>query len=54
VSPYLSTACRFEPTCSQYAADAVERYGVLKGVWLGIQRIFRCRPRGGSGYDPVI
>ena len=54
VSPYLPTACRFEPTCSQYAADAVQRYGVLKGVWLGIQRILRCRPRGGSGYDPVI
>ena len=45
--------CRFEPTCSQYFLEAVEEHGSFKGSWLGIKRILRCRPWGGSGYDPV-
>lgn len=54
ISPYLPTVCRFEPSCSQYAAEAVERYGFLHGSWLGFKRIMRCRPMGGQGYDPVV
>ncbi|HPQ08708.1 MAG TPA: membrane protein insertion efficiency factor YidD [Bacteroidia bacterium] len=53
ISPILPNACRFTPTCSQYTYEAVKKYGFLKGTWLGIKRISRCRPGGGSGYDPV-
>jgi len=53
VSPYLGSNCRYTPSCSQYMIDAVEEWGVFKGVWLGIRRISRCHPWGGSGYDPV-
>ena len=45
--------CRFEPTCSQYAAEAVERHGALRGSWLASQRLCRCHPWGGCGHDPV-
>ena len=45
--------CRFIPTCSQYALEAVEKYGALKGGYLAVRRILRCRPFGGGGYDPV-
>lgn len=47
------SSCRFTPTCSQYALEAVEKYGALKGGYLAVRRILRCRPFGGFGYDPV-
>ena len=53
ISPFLPAMCRFQPTCSQYAAEAVERYGVMRGCWLGLKRLLRCHPMGGQGYDPV-
>ena len=53
VSPFLPPACRFEPTCSEYAREAVERYGVVKGVWMGTKRILRCQPLCRGGHDPV-
>lgn len=46
-------ACRFTPTCSEYAVQALKKYGPLKGLYLAIKRILRCNPWGGSGYDPV-
>ncbi|MFN0096304.1 MAG: membrane protein insertion efficiency factor YidD [Dehalococcoidia bacterium] len=53
VSPYLAPACRFEPTCSRYATEAVQRHGALRGGWLTVRRLARCRPGGGRGFDPV-
>lgn len=53
ISPMLPPACRYTPTCSQYAIEALRKYGPLKGSWLAIKRICRCHPWGGSGYDPV-
>jgi uncharacterized protein len=53
LSPLLAPACRFEPSCSQYAVEAVERHGALRGVWLAAKRVGRCHPWGGFGYDPV-
>lgn len=47
-------SCRFEPTCSQYMMDAINEYGVIKGIILGIKRILRCHPWGGCGFDPVV
>lgn len=53
ISPMLGQNCRYDPTCSQYAIDALKKYGVLKGGWLGIKRISSCHPWGGHGHDPV-
>jgi len=53
LSPFLGRACRHEPTCSQYAAEAIETWGVFKGVYLGTKRILKCHPWGTSGMDPV-
>jgi putative membrane protein insertion efficiency factor len=53
ISPGLPPSCRFQPTCSEYAYDAIEKYGVIKGGRLAIWRILRCNPWGGSGWDPV-
>jgi len=53
IGPALPPACRFQPTCSRYAYQAIERYGVFKGGWLTVKRLARCQPFGGSGYDPV-
>ena len=53
VSPWLGPACRFEPTCSRYAAAAIERHGALRGLGLALHRLARCHPLGGCGYDPV-
>jgi hypothetical protein len=53
VSPALPAACRFHPTCSQYTLEAVSRYGVIKGGWLGLRRVVRCHPFHPGGFDPV-
>ena len=53
ISPLLGPSCRFTPTCSQYTIEAIQKYGPLKGGWLGFRRIIRCHPWGGCGHDPV-
>lgn len=53
ISPFLPVACRFLPTCSDYAAEAITRHGAIKGGWLALRRIGRCHPWGGHGHDPV-
>ena len=59
ISPVLAfvlgpgCGCRFQPTCSHYVMDAVETHGALRGCWLGLKRLCRCHPWGGSGFDPV-
>ncbi len=53
LSPLFPGCCRFRPTCSAYMIEAINVHGAVKGVWLGIKRILRCHPWGGSGYDPV-
>ncbi|MCI0845973.1 MAG: membrane protein insertion efficiency factor YidD [Chloroflexi bacterium] len=53
VSPYLPSSCRYAPSCSHYSQEAVQRYGAVKGGWIGIKRLARCRPFGGKGFDPV-
>ncbi|MGH7808837.1 MAG: membrane protein insertion efficiency factor YidD, partial [Candidatus Binatia bacterium] len=52
-SPLLPRSCRFYPTCSAYAEQAIEKHGVVKGVFFGLKRIARCHPGSGGGYDPV-
>jgi len=53
VSPSLPPACRFEPTCSEYAAEAVELHGAVHGSWLALRRLARCHPFARAGFDPV-
>ena len=54
LSPYLGgNKCRFTPTCSQYTAEAIKKYGPIKGIFLGAKRLSKCHPRRGQGYDPV-
>jgi putative membrane protein insertion efficiency factor len=53
VSPFLPPACRFEPTCSEYAQQAVEKYGAFRGTWMAAKRILRCQPFCEGGHDPV-
>lgn len=53
ISPLFPPACRFTPTCSEYAIEALRKHGPVKGLWLAVKRILRCNPWGGSGYDPV-
>ncbi len=53
ISPLFPSSCRYTPTCSHYTLEALKKYGIFKGGWLGIKRISRCHPWGGSGYDPV-
>jgi putative membrane protein insertion efficiency factor len=54
ISPLMGSNCRFTPTCSNYALEALKQYGLLKGLLLAAKRISKCHPRGGSGYDPVL
>ncbi len=53
ISPFLPSACRFHPTCSDYMRLAVEKHGVVRGVWLGLRRLSKCHPFHAGGYDPV-
>ena len=53
LSPWWGRQCRFTPTCSQYAIDALERHGAARGSWLALRRVLRCHPWGGGGFDPV-
>ena len=53
ISPFTPPSCRYTPTCSQYALEALRKHGLFKGGWLALRRILRCHPWGGSGYDPV-
>lgn len=53
ISPLFPPSCRFTPTCSEYARQALVKHGPIKGLWLAIRRLLRCHPWGGHGYDPV-
>ena len=53
ISPWLGPACRFEPSCSCYARQAIERHGTARGLWLGLRRVGRCHPFNPGGYDPI-
>lgn len=53
ISPLLPAACIYTPSCSQYAVEAIERYGIVKGAWLAVRRIVRCNPLHAGGFDPV-
>ena len=53
LSPLLGSNCRYTPTCSEYMIEAIRIHGAIKGTWMGLCRIARCNPFGGSGYDPV-
>lgn len=53
ISPYLGATCRHSPTCSSYMIEAINEWGALKGMWMGLKRLARCNPWGTSGFDPV-
>lgn len=53
LSPMLPRSCRYEPSCSRYAIEAIKKHGAVRGLYLAVRRILRCRPLGGCGYDPV-
>lgn len=53
ISPYFPPRCRYQPTCSAYSIEALQKHGAMKGGWLALKRIGRCHPWGGTGYDPV-
>jgi putative membrane protein insertion efficiency factor len=53
ISPFFAGSCRFQPSCSDYMAEAVRRYGAVSGVWMGLRRLARCHPLGRYGLDPV-
>jgi putative membrane protein insertion efficiency factor len=53
ISPFLPPSCRFHPTCSHYGAEAVEKYGAIKGAWLAVKRLAKCHPFHPGGFDPV-
>jgi uncharacterized protein len=53
ISPYIQSSCRFDPSCSKYALQALNQHGVIKGLWLTSCRLLRCNPWANSGYDPV-
>ncbi len=53
ISPMLGPTCRYQPTCSHYMVGAIEEWGVIRGIWMGLKRIFRCHPWASSGHDPV-
>ena len=53
ISPLMGPCCRFHPTCSEYAKEALESHGLMMGVWLTLKRLSKCHPLGGNGFDPV-
>lgn len=53
ISPFLGRACRFYPSCSEYTLEALQRHGLIKGLWLAVRRVSRCHPWNSGGFDPV-